>query len=423
MHHVDTIVIGGGQAGLALSRCLTDLGLDHLVLERGRIAQRWYERWSSLRLLTPNWMTRLPHGGYTGPDPDGFMTAAETAAFFTRYATSFQAPVLEHAEVVRVAGHGHHYTVDTTAGRFRAANVVLATGWCDEPAVPAVARRLAPSVAQVTTAGYRHPGDLPGGGVLVVGASATGVQLADEIHRSGRPVVLAVGSHTRMPRRYRGMDAFWWLDRTGSFDKTIDDCPDPVAARNEPSLQLVGRAPGEDSRLDLVTLHEAGVRLVGRLVDLDGTRAGFSPDLDRVVADAEARMHRTLARIDRAVTRLGLEAEVDEAEPLPSLPLLPAPAGLNLASAGIRSVVWATGYRRPRPWLALPVRDQRGEIHQRRGVTALAGLYVLGERFQHFRNSNFIDGVGRDAAHIAHHIAARHHRPAPAGFAQEPIAS
>lgn len=423
---INTIVIGGGQAGLALSRCLTGLGVEHLVLEAGRVAQRWHERWSSLRLLTPNWMTRLPGGAYQGPDPDGFMTAAETAAFFAAYARSFDAPVWEQTPVRRVRLRDDRFVVEANGVTFGAANVVVATGWCDRPAVPAAARGLSGAVAQITPATYRRPDDLPeGDGVLVVGASATGVQLADELHRSGRPVTLAVGAHTRMPRRYRGRDTFWWLDRTGSFDKTIDDCPDPVAARNEPSLQLVGRPPGGQVDLDLATLHAAGVRLVGRLRSTDGTRAAFAPDLEAVVADADRRMTRSLARIDAAIAHLGLPADPAGAGPAPSPlgPLRRAPTEIDLAAAGIRTVVWATGFRRSYPWLAVPVLDGRGEIVQRRGVTPVPGLYVLGQRFQHFRNSNFIDGVGRDAAHVARHIAHRHHRNGHPHLSPECLAS
>jgi len=419
----NTIVIGGGQAGLALSHCLTGLGVEHVVLEAGRVAQRWHERWDSLRLLTPNWMTRLPGWTYHGPDPDGFMTAAETAAFFAAYARSFAAPVLERTPVRRVRQHGDRFVVEGNGVTFGAVNVVVATGWADRPAVPAAARHLSGGVAQLTPTHYRRPADLPdGAAVLVVGASATGVQLADELHRSGRPVTLAVGSHTRMPRRYRGRDAFWWLDRTGSFDKTIDDCPDPVAARNEPSLQLVGRPAGAGAGagwpdLDLPSLHAAGVRLVGRLRSIDGTRVGFAPDLGATAAAADGRMARSLARIDAAIDRLGLPAE-----PVGSPPARLAldddpPTGIDLAAAGIRTVVWATGYRRAYPWLGVPVLDRRGEIVQRRGVTPVPGLYVLGQRFQHHRNSNFIDGVGRDAAYVAIHLAHRqshrHRRPPP----------
>jgi putative flavoprotein involved in K+ transport len=378
-------------------------------LERGRIAERWRsERWDSLRLLTPNWMTRLPGYEYAGPDEDGFMTASEVVSFFAGYASSFEAPVLEHTNVTRVARGpgGSGFVVQTDAGELRSRNVVVASGWCDVPAVPSLARDVSPRVRQVVPTGYRRPDDLDDGGVLVVGASATGVQLAHELHRSGRPVTLAVGSHSRMPRTYRGMDSFWWLELLGSFDRTVDEVDDPAAARHEPSLQLVG-SEGR-ATLDLSTLQQIGVRLVGRLKALDGTRASFAGDVAATTSAADRRMNSALDRIDDAVDRLGLAAEVLAPDRPAAVRATQSPSRLDLRKAGITSIVWATGHRRPYRWLDLPILDRRGEIVQYRGVTPLPGAYVLGQRFQHFRNSNFIDGVGRDAMYVAEHICRTH---------------
>jgi putative flavoprotein involved in K+ transport len=257
----------------------------------------------------------------------------------------------------------------------------------------------------VVPSAYRQPASLPDGGILVVGASATGVQLAQELRGSGREVVLAVGSHARLPRRYRGMDIFWWLDRIGSLDKTVEQTPDPVAARREPSLQLAGRP--DHRTVDLPALATAGVELVGRLIGIDGSEAGFAADLHRSVADADGRMARLLLEIDAHIEETGLAAEVLDPEPPRPVPLGRPVTAINLDARGIRTVVWATGYRRSYPWLRLPVLDGSGEIGQTRGVTAVPGLYVLGQRFQHFRNSNFIDGVGRDATFVADHLARR----------------
>lgn len=403
MNRTNTIILGGGQAGLALSHCLTNLGRDHIVIERGRVAERWRsERWDSLRLLTPNWMTRLPGFRYNGPDPDGFMTAREVVAFFDRYAASFDAPVHEHTTVQHVGPDGERFAVRTDNGTFRADNVVIATGWCDSPAIPPAAEHLSAHIHQVVPRDYRKPSDLPDGGVLVVGASATGVQLADELRAGGREVTLAVGSHSRMPRQYRGMDVFWWLDLIGAFDRTIDEVSDPAAARREPSIQLVGRA--DNRTLDLPALHADGVRLVGRLIGVDGTRVALASNLTASVDAADKQMTGLLARIDDAITERGLATEVLDPEPLPRLEPLPAPDSLDLAALGINTIVWATGHRRPHEWLDLPIRDRLGEVSQYRGVTQMPGAYVLGQRFQHHRNSNFIDGVGRDARHIAEHI-------------------
>jgi putative flavoprotein involved in K+ transport len=406
MRTTDTIVIGAGQAGLAMSHCLTEFGVDHVVLERGRLAERWRsERWDSLRLLTPNWMTRLPGWQYDGEDLDGFMTAGELVDEFARYASTFDAPIEEHSAVESLRWDDDEFEVVTTAATWRARHVVIATGWCDIPAIPTMSHRLARDVHQVAPSDYRNPSSLPDGGVLVVGASATGVQLADELRRAGRDVVLAVGSHSRLPRRYRGMDVYWWLDRIGTFDRTIDDVADAARARREPSLQLVGRPDGR--RLDLGTLQRSGVRLAGRLGAANGRRVRFHADLDVTIALAERRMARVLADIDAHIEASGLAGEVlaPDAPPgvEPSEPLVE----LDLVASGITSVVWATGYRRSYPWLRIPVLDADGEIRQRRGVTKVSGLYVLGQRFQHFRSSNFIGGVGRDATFVADHLVHR----------------
>jgi putative flavoprotein involved in K+ transport len=404
MQATDTVIIGAGQAGLAMSRCLTDQGRDHVVLERNRVADRWRnERWDSLRLLTPNWMTRLPGWSYTGPDPDGYMTSSAFAELLDRYALTFDAPVREDTTVEAVDPAEDGYVVRTDQDRWAAANVVVATGWCDRPLVPDAAVDLSPSIVQVTPTSYRNPDLLPDGGVLVVGASASGVQLADELRRSGRQVVLSVGRHSRLPRGYRGMDIWWWLDRLGVLDKTIDEMPDPVSARREPSLQLVGRPSGEN--LDLGTLEAVGVQLVGRLTHVDGVRVAFADDLPRTAAAADTRMRRVLAAVDRHVADNGLAAEVLDPERI--APVAPHAAfdALDLRAAGITTVLWATGFRRHYPWLHVPVLDASGEIRQRLGRTPAAGLYVLGQRFQHRRNSSFIDGVGRDARAVATHIA------------------
>jgi len=233
----NTLILGGGQAGLALSHCLTELDRDHLVIERGRIGERWRsERWESLRLLTPNWAARLPGWTYSGPHPDGYMTAAELATYLTTYAGSFDAPIEQGHDVRDLCHTDDGFLVRTSEGSWSARNVVVATGWCDRPRVPGFAERLDPTVAQITPSDYRNPDLVPDGRVLVVGASATGVQIADELARAGRAVVLAVGGHTRVPRRYRGMDIWWWLDQIGAFATTIDEVSDSTLARNEGAL-------------------------------------------------------------------------------------------------------------------------------------------------------------------------------------------
>jgi putative flavoprotein involved in K+ transport len=406
MPTTETVIIGAGQAGLAASRCLNEQSSDHVVLERGRIGHRWrHETWDALHLLTPNWMNALPGRPYEGDDPDGFLAAAAFAGELADYARSFGSPVVEGTRVERVVNRSGRFQVVTDHAVWTAANVVVATGWCDQPAIPAMAAALPGDIDQIAPNDYRNPGQLQPGGVLVVGASATGAQLADELRAAGRDVTIAVGRHTRVPRTYRGMDIYWWLDRLGLLDKRIDEMPDPVLARREPSLQLVGR-PDRRS-LDLASLQADGVRIVGRLVGVEGHRLRLASDLATTVADSQRRMDRLVARVDAHIATNGLAAEVLAAEPSRPIADTSGVPELDVRTAGIRSVVWATGYRRSYPWLQLPVLDQDGEIGQQGGRTRVPGLYVLGQRFQHHRSSNFIGGVGRDAAVVAGLITGR----------------
>jgi putative flavoprotein involved in K+ transport len=407
MPSTETVIIGAGQAGLSASRCLSERGSDHVVLERGRIGQRWRsETWDTLHLLTPNWMNALPARPYVGEDPDGFISATAFADELADYARSFGSPVEERTGVAAVEQRNGRFHVVTDQAVWSAANVVVATGWCDRPAIPAMADALPADIRQVVPNEYRNPDQLPSGGVLVVGASSTGVQVADELRGAGREVTIAVGRHTRVPRTYRGMDIYWWLDRLGMLDKTIDEMRDVALARAEPSLQLVGR---QDRRsVDLASLQADGVQLVGRLIGVEGDRVRLASDLSATVADAQRRMNRLLAGIDDHIEANALATEVLAAEPSRAVAATGVVQELSLRAAGIRSVVWATGYRRSYPWLRLPVLDRQGEIRQRRGRTPMPGLYVLGQRFQHHRSSNFIGGVGRDAALLADHITGRY---------------
>lgn len=402
MHRIPAVVIGAGQAGLAVSTLLTGAAVDHVVLERGRPAQRWRSRsWESLRLLTPNWLSRLPDWTYAGPDPAGFMTAAEVAHHLAAYAAHSHAPVVGEATVLSVRRDDAGYRVATTAGDWAARAVVVATGWCDLPYVPPAAAAVPAGIEQLTPATYRNPAALPDGGVLVVGASASGVQLADELAASGRRVVLAVGSHTRVPRRLRGLDIMWWLDAMGLLDRPVAHPADRTALLREPSLQLAGRA---DARaVDLPALQARGVTLAGRLLGVDGPRLRFAADLPATTAVADARLRRLLARIDTYAQETGLAAELDPSAPVCTVR---SAAVTELPLAGIRTVVWATGYRRAYPWLHVPVLDAAGEIRHAGGVTSVPGLYVLGMRWQSRRNSAFLDGVRHDAATVAARVRA-----------------
>jgi putative flavoprotein involved in K+ transport len=350
-------------------------------------------------------MTRLPGWTYRGPQPDGYMSREDVIGLLSAYARSFGAPVHEETAVTCVEASASGWRVATDRGTWRARHVAIATGYCQRTRVPPASRALPSDIVQVAATAYRNPAQLPDGGVLVVGASASGIQLADEIAGSGRPVTLAVGRHTRLPRHYRGRDILYWLDRIGALTRPVTDLSRPEEGRREPSMQLVGGDP--PATLDLAVLSRRGVRLAGRLIGVDGARARFADDLAATTGEAEARMRRLLARIDSHIAAHGLDrSRADSGRPA-TVPAAGAPGTLDLRTSGIRSVVWATGYERSYPWLHAPVLDDAGDIRQVRGRTPAPGLYVLGLQFMIRRNSSFIDGVGRDALEIADDIARR----------------
>jgi len=333
------------------------------------------------------------------------MSATEFADHLSGYARSFDAPVQPQTAVTRVEDISTGFRVRTDRGDWTARTVVIATGYHSRAKVPSLSGGLAPRITQLTASHYRSPSTLPDEGILVVGASASGVQIAYELALAGRRVVLAVGSHTRLPRRYRGRDILWWLDRIGALDRDIDDVPDAEAARSEPSLQLV--ATSEARGVDLGVLEATGVSLVGRLRALDGTVATFADDLPATMAGARERLTRVLGQIDRYAAEAPGTA-VGLPDPPPVLAAPPAPSTVDLRRAGITGVIWATGFRPSYPWLAVPVLNRDGRIRHRRGVTEVPGLYAIGLRFQSRRNSTFIDGARYDAHDLAVRIAADH---------------
>jgi putative flavoprotein involved in K+ transport len=401
-----TVIIGAGHAGLAMSRCLAERSIDHVVLERGGIANSWKtERWDSLRLLTPNWQSRLPGYGYEGDDPDGYRTMPETIAFIERYAEVISAPVRTHTRVTSVRRDDEGYTVRTDQGDWRARTVVLAAGACNIPEIPAVAAAVPASIATLTPVQYRNPDQLDEGGVLVVGASATGVQIADELQRSGRPVTLAVGAHIRAPRVYRGRDIEWWMDAAGVLDERYDAIEDINRARNVPSLQLAGY-PDRRS-VDLNSLTAIGVKLTGRLAGMRDGKAQFSGSLKNQIALSDLKMNRLLNTIDEWADRAGLNGEVDPPHRFePTTMDASPPLSLDLASGAIRTIVWATGFRPDYGWLDVPVLDRKGRVRHDGGVVDSPGMYLMGVQYMRRRKSALIDGAGDDARDLGAHLAA-----------------
>ena len=403
--HTTTVIIGAGHAGLAMSRRLTERSLNHVVIERGQVANSWRtERWDSLRLLTPNWQSRLPGHKYSGNDPDGFMTMPEVVDFISTYATAIEAPIHTGTTVTRVAVTDAGYEVTTNRGTWTAPTVVLASGASNIANVPALASAVPTSVAMLTALTYRSPDSLDDRGVLVVGASATGMQLADEIRRSGRAVTIAVGEHVRLPRIYRGRDVFWWMDAAGILDQRFDEVDDLVRARHLPSPQLVGTP--ERRSIDLNSLVDQDVQIVGRLGRISDGVAQFSGSLANVCALADLKMNRLLQTFDDWAHDTGADA-VDRPHRFEPTRVNSAPAlELDLSSGEIGTIIWATGYRPDYSWLDIPVLDRKGRIRQDGGVVRDApGMYLLGANVLRRRRSSFINGAEQDTADLADHLA------------------
>jgi putative flavoprotein involved in K+ transport len=383
-----------------VSRVLSERSIEHVVLERGAVANTWKtERWDSLRLLTPNWLTRLPGLAYDGDEPDGFMAVPELIGFLERYADHVDAPVRARTTVTSVSRPARDgYLVETDRGSWEAAAVVVASGAFNQPRVPAVAASLPAAIDQITPLDYKRPDELRPGRVLVVGASATGIQIADELLRSGREVTVAVGEHVRMPRTYRGRDIMWWLDQIGRLDERYDEVDDLVRARHVPSPQLVGTPDRTD--LDLNALTARGASLVGRLGAVNGSIASFAGSLPNVCNLADLKLKRLLTTIDRwSGTDDGPRPEPTRVEERPRVQI-------DLVAEGFDTVLWATGFRADYSWLHVPVCDRKGEIRHEGGVVVNApGMYRVGLNFLRRRKSSFIHGAEDDAVEIVEHLA------------------
>jgi putative flavoprotein involved in K+ transport len=374
------------------------------VLERHEVAASWRrERWDSLRLLTPNRQSRLPGFDYQGQDPDAYMSMTEVVDFITDYAREIDAPVRNATEVTSLKAEDRGFEVVTDQGTLRCRSVVIATGACNLPAVPALCAAVPPQVHQLTPFDYRSPSMLPDGGVLVVGASATGVQLADEIRRSGRKVVIAVGEHVRLPRTYRGHDILWWMEASGVWNERYDEIDDIERARKLPSPQLVGTP--ERASLDINALTTAGVEIVGRVASIRDGSVLFSGGLRNLFALADLKMNRLLETFDDWAQAGGADdaGPVERFEPTrcPAKPRL----ALDLTNGEISTILWCTGFKPDYSWLDLPVLDRKGRLRHDGGVVPAPGVYAIGLPVLRRRKSTFIHGAEDDARDIVAHLA------------------
>ena len=389
-------VIGAGQAGLAVSHELTELGIEHVVLERGRVGQAWRDRWDSFCLVTPNWSVQLPGGGYDGPEPDGFMPRDEIVGHLERYAAD--APVREGVEVDGVEV-GDGFVLRTSAGDLAGDALVVATGTYRRPHLPPAAETLPAGLVRLTVDDYRSPAGLPDGAVLVVGSGQTGCQLAEELHNAGREVVLSCGRAPWLPRRPGGRDLVWWLHESGFLDATVDTLPGPEA-RLFANVLATGRDGGHD--LHLRVLRDRGVTLAGRFVGTEGGQAQFADDLGDSVAWGDDR-YRQLAGLFAELARdRGLEPPLQEPEPFDAS----SPASVELDRLG--AVVFTSGFRPDyASWLPAQAFDALGfPLHRDGESTVVPGLYFLGTHFLRKRKSSLLIGVGEDAAIVARRIAA-----------------
>jgi putative flavoprotein involved in K+ transport len=405
VERIETLVIGGGQAGLAMSHMLGKRGLEHLVLERARIAERWRsERWDGLRFQFPNWSISLPDFPFPHADPDGFATPDEIADFITAYAAFIGAPVRcgVNVSALRHRDGGSGFVAATSDGAIEADNVVVATGPYQRPRIPPHLRDAA-GVFQLDASRYKKPSQLPAGAVLVVGSGASGAQIAEELLRAGRRVYLSVGQHRRMPRRYRGRDLIWWLDEMGLLQR-------PTEERGpERSLPLISGAFGGNT-IDFRQFAAEGVTLVGRMHGSNQGIIAFAPDLARRLAYGDASYTIFLDMVDAHVEARGLDMprDSDARATLPDPLCLTEPVlRLDFRAAGIGAVIWATGYGFDFGWIDVPVLNPRGEPDHVRGITGVPGMYFLGLQWLAKLNSSLLSGVGDDAAVLADHIAAR----------------
>jgi putative flavoprotein involved in K+ transport len=410
--HRDCVVIGAGQAGLATSYYLTEAGCDHVVLERDRVGERWRsERWDSFTLVTPNLMSSLPSFPYEGDDPDGFLTRNEVVAYLEAYVDRFDPPLKTGVEVLSVRQRGAGYTVDTTDDAYETTNVVVATGPFQRPRIPEFGAELPSSVRQLHTSRYRNPDQLDPGGVLVVGSGQSGVQIAKELHESGRDVYLSVGKAAKAPRRYRGRDIVSWMVAMGGFEATVASLDSP-ADRFAPNPYVSGTDGGQE--IDLLELAADGMTLLGRAESVEGGRLVVADDLEENLRNAYRFYAGMLDQIDDLIETEGIDAPDPEFVPRdPESISVESVRELDLAAANVQTVIWATGFRFDFDWVEPATFDEYGYPVHDRGVTDTPGLYFFGLPWLHTGGSALLFGVGGDAKYVTDHILERLEQPTP----------
>lgn len=399
----DTVIIGGGQAGLAMSYWLRERGREHIILERTRLAERWRsERWNSLMFQFPNWSLQLPSFKYEGDDPNGFAHHSEITRFIENYARFLNAPIRCGVEVValREAPDSVGFLIDTRDATIAAGRVVIATGPFQRPSVPALSAEFPSNIFQVHASRYLNPDQLPHGAVLVIGSGASGCQIADELNQSGRAVYLSVSRHRRVPRRYRGRDVLWWLLALGRMDTRIDSLP---GRRIPPSTVVTGVNGGYD--VDLRRSAAEGVTLLGRLQGVTDGKISLGDDAEALLAEADRTYGEFRQAADDYARANDIVTPAEESGYSPTMPVHSV-SMLDLKAANITSAVWSTGYRFDFDWVKLPVLDALGAPVQQRGVTAVANACFLGLHWMHTFKSGVIFGVGEDAAYLADQLAA-----------------
>ncbi len=400
MEEFDTVVVGAGQAGVAMSEHLTNLGIDHVVLERDRVAERWRsERWDSLVANGPAWHDRFPNMKFDCDD-DAFPDKERVAAYFEAYAKRFNAPIRTGVEVTAVTPHRGRFVVETSEGVINARHVVAATGPFQKPAIPPVIPVDAGPL-QMHSNAYRNPGQLPDGAVLVVGGGSSGVQIADELMKAGRKVYLSIGPHDRPPRRYRERDNVWWLGVLGKWNA---DSPGP--GTEHVTIAVSGAEGGKT--IDFRRLAHQGMTLLGMTAGYKGGVVTFADDLPTNLAAGDANYLSVLDDADAYIARHGLDLpEEPEARIIPDDPecVRNPITELDLREAGISTILWATGYKFDFSWIKSDTFDALGRPLHQRGVSREPGLYFLGLPWQTRRGSSFIWGVWHDAKFIADQIA------------------